>query len=363
MKTLFVGDVCPKHDDVKALFRAKDVETLFSDTVSLFEGNDVNFVNLECALTESERAIEKFGPNLKAPAETADVLKSVGVTVCGVSNNHIFDFGAEGWKDTLAAFERVGMDWTGFGNNYQDSRKNYVVEKDGEKLCIIAVCEHEYTYALDDRMGARPFEYDTITDVRDAKEKYDRVIVVYHGGKEHCAYPSPRIVKLYRALVDNGADMVVGQHSHCICAYENYKNSHIFFGQGNFHFIWPNNASEAWNSSLAVKYDTKTNEIEFVPVVTTEKGIALAKGEEKDKILARFEKLCDSMKDGSWINGWREYVETVKHYYLDVVSKAYSDSEDSEYNTRVFAHYLDCEAHTDIWRETNKTAHLNNEDK
>ena len=363
MKTLFVGDVCPKLDEVKELFAAKATETLFSDTVSLFEGNDINFVNLECALTESENAIEKFGPNLKAPAETAEVLKSVGVTVCGVSNNHIFDFGVEGWKDTLKAFEKAGMDWTGFGDNYEDSRRNYVVEKDGETVCIIAVCEHEYTYALDDRMGARPFDcYDTIADVREAKAKYDRVIVIYHGGKEHCAYPSPRLVKLYHALADNGADMILGQHSHCICAYEKYKDSHIFFGQGNFHFIWPN-TTEAWNSCLAVKYDTKTNGIEFVPVVAGERGISLAKGEEKEKILARFDKLSASMKDGSWIDGWRAYVDTVKHYYSDVVRGAYSDLEDADHCTKVFAHYLDCEAHTDIWRESNKTAHLTNEIK
>ncbi|MBE6651651.1 MAG: CapA family protein [Ruminococcaceae bacterium] len=360
MKTLFVGDVCPKDEAVKELFRAKDVKTLFSDTVSIFEGNDINFVNLECALTESENAIEKFGPNLKAPKETAEVLKSIGVTVCGVSNNHIFDFGTEGWLDTEKAFKEAGMDYTGFGDNYEDSRKNYVVEKDGEKVCVITVCEHEYTYALENRMGARPFDcYDTIADVREAKAKYDRVIVIYHGGKEHCPYPSPRLVKLYHALADNGADMILGQHSHCICSYEKYKDSHIFFGQGNFHFVWPN-TTEAWNSCLAVKYDTKSNDIEFIPIVTGEKGISLAKGEEKEKILARFEKLCDAMKNNTWLDGWREYVATVSTYYNDVISKAYSDCEDSELYTRIFGHYLDCEAHTDIWRETNKTANETN---
>ncbi len=361
MKTLFVGDVCPKVEEVQALFRAKDIKTLFSDTVSLFEGNDINFVNLECALTESTNAIEKFGPNLKAPAETAEVLKSIGVTVCGISNNHIFDFGIEGYKDTEKALKGAGVDFTGFGENYEDSRKNYVVEKDGEKVCIITVCEHEYTYALDDRMGARPFDcYDTIADVREAKSKYDRVIVIYHGGKEHCPYPSPRLVKLYRALADNGADMVLGQHSHCICSYEKYGNSHIFFGQGNFHFVWPNTGA-GWNSCLAVKYDTKTNEIEFVPVVTGEKGISLAKGEEKDSILKRFDELCAAMKDGSWIQGWRSFVSTAGDYYTDVIRKAYTDCEDSERYTKCFGHYLDCEAHTDIWRELNKTANETNE--
>lgn len=361
MKTLFVGDVCPKSEEVQALFRAKDVEALFSDTVSLFEGNDINFVNLECALTESTNAIEKFGPNLKAPAETAEVLKSIGVTVCGISNNHIFDFGIEGYRDTVKAFEKAGMDSTGFGDNYQDSRKDYVVEKDGETVCIIAVCEHEYTYALDDRMGSRPYDcYDTIADVRAAKAKYDRVIVIYHGGKEHCAYPSPRLVKLYRALADNGADMVLGQHSHCICSYEEYNGAHLFYGQGNFHFVWPN-MTEAWNSCLAVKYDTKTNAIEFIPVVTGERGISLAKGEEKAEILARFEKLCKAKKDGSWLQGWRDFAATVKDPYTNVIAKAYTDAEDSDLYTRIFGHYLDCEAHTDIWRELNKTANHTNE--
>lgn len=361
MKTLFVGDVCPKAEEVQALFRAKDVEALFSDTVSLFEGNDINFVNLECALTESTNAIEKFGPNLKAPAETAEVLKSIGVTVCGISNNHIFDFGIEGYRDTVRAFEKAGMDFTGFGDDYEDSRKDYVVEKDGETVCIITVCEHEYTYALDDRMGARPYDcYDTVADVRAAKEKYDRVIVIFHGGKEHCPYPSPRLVKLYRALADNGADMVLGQHSHCICSYEEYNGAHLFYGQGNFHFVWPN-MGKAWNSCLAVKYDTKTNAIEFIPVVTGETGISLAKGEEKEEILARFEKLCQAKKDGSWLQGWRDFVETVKEPYLNVIAKAYTDGEDSELYTKCFGHYLDCEAHTDVWRELNKTANHTNE--
>lgn len=58
--------------------------------------------------------------------------------------------------DSIAALDAVGLLYTGFGENYEASRKNLVIEKDGEKVCIIAVCEHEYSYALEDRMGANP---------------------------------------------------------------------------------------------------------------------------------------------------------------------------------------------------------------
>ena len=79
------------------------------------------------------------------------------VFVAGIVN-HFFDFGIEGALDTLKALEEAGLGYTGFGKNYEDSRKNFVIEQDGQKICIIAVCEHEYTYALEDRMGCRPYD-------------------------------------------------------------------------------------------------------------------------------------------------------------------------------------------------------------
>ena len=184
MKTLLLGDLSPT-DVTNPLFKEKNAEKLFTDTLPLFQGNDIAFVNLECVLTESEKEIEKFGPALKACPEVADVLSEIGVNCCGLSNNHFFDYGRPALKESMEAFERTGLDTVGFGENYEDSRKNYVVEKNGETVCFIAVCEHEYTYALPDRMGCRPFdEFDTIWDIREAKAKYDKVVVIYHGGKE-----------------------------------------------------------------------------------------------------------------------------------------------------------------------------------
>ena len=133
MKTLLMGDVCATEQS-KEMFVRKDMNVLFGDTLELFKNNDVTFVNLECAITESENRIKKFGPNLKSPRETADVLKALGVNLCGLSNNHIFDFGIEGARDTMKALDEVGIDYTGFGENYEDSRKNYFVEKNGEKV-------------------------------------------------------------------------------------------------------------------------------------------------------------------------------------------------------------------------------------
>lgn len=359
MKTLLLGDICAEEKNTY-LFKEKDLQLLFNDTLPVFEGNDCTFVNLECAITESNNAIKKFGPNLKAPKETAEILKSIGVTLCGLSNNHIFDFGKEGVVDTIKALDEVEIAYTGFGNDYNDSRKNYIMEKDGEKVAFIAVCEHEYSYALEDRMGSRPFDpFETMEDIRKAKAEADRVIVLYHGAKEYCRYPSPRLVKACREMVHNGADVILCQHTHCIGCYENYKDAHIVYGQGNFHFV-AENTTDLWCHSLMVKYDTIANKIEFIPTVNTDVGIKLAKDEVKERILLSFAQRNEELANGAWKEGWHAFCESVRNTYIGTVKRAYNE-DSTEKNNACFAHYLDCEAHTDVWRELCPTYNQTNE--
>lgn len=361
MKTLLLGDVCPTTH-TKTLFEKMDTEALFTDTLELFEGNDVNFVNLECAVTESKTPIQKFGPNLSAPSNMVKILKEIGVNYVGLSNNHFFDFGIEGAKDSIRFLKEAGIAYTGFGENYEDSRKNLIIEKGGEKVCLIAVCEHEFSYALDDRMGSRPFdEYDTLEDIRKAKKENNRVIVLYHGGKEHCRYPSPRLLKTCRAMVRSGADVVLCQHTHCIGCYEEYNRGHILYGQGNFHFVGlSDNVPDSWNSLLATRYDTITNKIEFVPIVNTDTGITLAKGEEKDHIIQSFERRNRELQNGEWKKGWHDFCKKISPIYINVIKNACTD-DSKEIDNAMFAHYLDCEAHTDVWRELFPTYNQTNE--
>ena len=289
MKTLLLGDICPTYKTAE-LYKKGATGELFTDTLKLFNSKDFIFANLECALTESDGAIKKFGPNLKAPLETAQVMKDLGITCVGLSNNHIFDFGIKGYEDTKKALDSAGLEYTGFGKNLNDSRNNYYFEKNGEKICIIAVCEHEYSYALPDRMGSRPFdEFETIEDIREAKTKCNRVIVIYHGGKEYCQYPSPRLQRAFRAMARAGADVILGQHSHCISTYEYYENCHILYGQGNFHFVKPSDF-DVWYTAFAVEYDTISGEINFVPVRANDHSISLIEGNEKTQLMNEFKK-------------------------------------------------------------------------
>ncbi len=365
MKALLLGDVCATRTTEKAFYN-RDSAALFGEIASIFEKCDVKIVNLECALTERDCPIKKIGPSIKSPLQTADVLASIGVNYCNLSNNHSFDYGKKGIEDTKNALERVGIQWTGFGENEEDARKNLVIEQNGERIAIIAVSEHEYNYALPDRMGARAFDpYDTLDDIRAAKAEADRVIVLYHGGKEFSPMPSPRLHKLCHAMAKAGADVILTQHSHCIGCYEKFENCHILYGQGNFCFvrdpeIVPQDSSfDSWNSCLAVFYDTQTHEMEFRPIVCKKdaSGLRFPSEEEEKQILSDFSKRSERLSDGKWIMDWKQFCIDIGSKYLKYAHCEHVTPKEKE----IFAHFLDCEAHTDVWRELCQTMHLSNE--
>jgi len=359
MKLIICGDLSVTTDSVES-FAAKDPQAAFHDVCDLFASADRTIVNLECALTDSENRIKKCGPNLKGPKETADTMKAAGVTDCTLSNNHIFDFGKEGFWDTIEQLDRTGITHTGWGKNYEDSRRNVTFEQDGIRVTLVNVCEHEYSYATENRVGARPFdEFETMQDIREAKKNADHVIVVYHGGKELCRYPSPRLMKACREMVRCGADAVFCQHSHCIGTYEFFEGGHILYGQGNFHFV-TKKEYEGWNEGLAACLEISKEQINlsFEPVIGEGAGIRMATAEEKDTILRAMEERNKSILDGTWKLHWHEFCESQLEKYLKAAGFLDRYTPD-EYQR--FAHYLDCEAHTDVWREIFPTWNATNE--
>lgn len=360
MKILIGGDIVPKTDEVKQLFIDGDIKTLFGDVCDLIKSADRTIINLECALTNADCEIAKFGPCLKADPRCADTLKKLGVTDVTLSNNHVFDFGIQGLKDTMDSLTKAGLPYTGVGENDTDSRKPYIIEQDGKKIGIINVCEHEYSYALPNRIGANPYDpYLTMQDIRELKKRTDYLIVIYHGGKEHCKYPSPRLRNLCREMVLCGADVVLTQHSHCIGCYEEYEGGHILYGQGNFHFCWQGH-QELWYTSLLVELEIdKTLSIKFIPLVTLENGIDVATGAKAEEIMDTFKLRNEELANGKWREGWHAFCESVKWMYSGAL-KGLETPETTEHQQQNFAHYLDCEAHTDVWRELYPTWNLTN---
>ena len=114
MKLLIGADVVPTSA-TEELFVKGDARALFGKVCDLAKDADRVIINLETALTNHDGKIKKFGPNIKGVPECTAGLKALGVTDVMLSNNHVFDYGIKGLRDTMKALDDAGIPYTGVG--------------------------------------------------------------------------------------------------------------------------------------------------------------------------------------------------------------------------------------------------------
>ncbi|MEA4889808.1 MAG: CapA family protein [Clostridiaceae bacterium] len=365
MRIFIGGDITPT-DITKPGFDRGDIVSLFGDIPELLKTGDRVIANLECALTQSDTPIRKCGPNLRGRPAYAQVLRQAGITDVGLANNHVFDFGRPGYDDTLRALAAAGLPYTGVGENEQDARRTHYMDIEGKKIALLAFAEHEYSYALDDRAGVRGFDpYDALEDIALARSQADYVLVTYHGGKEQSRFPSPRLRKACRAMARAGANAVLCQHSHCIGAYEEYRGAHLLYGQGNFNFVGYIDHPH-WKNGLLVQLDLDAacrSTITFHPLVAAAGGVTLAGEAERARLLGELRERSELLQDEkAWLAEWHQFCADLAPQYRQAVAGAFPDHQ-SPVPEQIFPHYLDCEAHTDVWRELYPTWHREKTDE
>ena len=363
MTLLFGADLVPTPLTEKN-FVEKNHKVVWGDIDKIVKQYDRFIVNLECALTKNEAGIMKFGPCIKADPLCAESLKDFGVTDVMLANNHVFDFGKKGLQDTIDSLDRVGLPYAGVGKDDVDCRKIYYIEDSSVKVAIVNVCEHEYSYALPNRMGTNPYDvFKTMREIKEAKQNADHVIVVYHGGKEHSGYPSPRLLDHMREMVLSGASVVLTQHSHCIGCYEEYKGGHIVYGQGNLNFL-VDTKGESWKTSLMVGVEINGGDVKlnFHPIYQKADGMDIATGDLEKEIMDGFNARNEELKNGEWVKGWDAFCKEMEGMYNYMLSPAYAiDFKNEEQGKQVYAHFLDCEAHLDVMKHMFRSWNLDNE--
>lgn len=239
---LIAGDTCPIGRN-QALFQKGDAHSLLNDLQTEFDKAAMSIVNLECPLIAKESPIEKCGPNLGVPVDCVNGLKAMNIDVVGLANNHIMDHGTQGLRTTLRVLEEHDIAYVGAGENLSAASKILIREVQGVRFGILAVAEHEFGIASIDAHGANPLDIiDVVRNIKTHRDSFDRLIVLLHGGNELYEYPRPGLMTICHFLVEQGANTVICQHSHCAGCKEIYHGAPIIYGQGNFLFDYPSTA-------------------------------------------------------------------------------------------------------------------------
>lgn len=211
----------------------------FSHVRSVLQAADLRFANLESVLTVRPLPSPKTSrsyPIIKGPPQGAEALSRAGFDVVSVANNHIFDFFAPGFDDTLKSLARVQIAAVGAGKNDSQAYAPHISTVKGVRIGWLAYASGVNRPAHGDAVVARRWGPAPIAAVRKLRSQVDVLLVSVHWGQEGKHTPIPKQTQFAHALIDAGVDVVIGHHPHVLQSVEVYRDRPIFYSLGNFLF-------------------------------------------------------------------------------------------------------------------------------
>jgi hypothetical protein len=234
------GDIMLGTDYPKNILPDDDGVSFLQHVTPLLSSADIAFGNLEGVLMDGGEPVKECNnPNVcylfRSPTRYAQHLDAAGFDVMSLANNHARDFGEEGRDASMAALDAVGIRHSGRAGTAASW------ELDGLRIAMIAFSPTKGSWNLLDVDLA-------VWAVSGLAQQHDVVIVSFHGGAEgfdgaerigfgmELAYGEKRgnVVEFSHAVIDAGADLVVGHGPHVPRAMEIYKDRLIAYSLGNF---------------------------------------------------------------------------------------------------------------------------------
>lgn len=221
--------------------------TLSDELARLLDTCQVRSCNFEAPVGGCGKPNIKIGVSLCQAHNAPHLVEQVGFNLVSLANNHIFDYGAEALKATIAAF-RVPI--IGAGMSAKETFKPYFTTVNGCKFGFLSMGEAEFGAIIDEGEGFAWVNHPLANEaIKRAKAECDVLLIQVHAGVEQIEIPLPEWRQRYRELIDMGADAVIGGHPHVPQGWETYRGKPILYSIGNFFFA-TNNPHPLWNNGL-----------------------------------------------------------------------------------------------------------------
>lgn len=304
MKITFLGDVALISENMESTYKPT--------TPYVF---NLEYVNIQ-GLLEPKPIAGKI--NLSSSDTCFEKVFGSDPIAVNVVNNHIYDFGDSGFQNTLSDMSKKGI------LNVTDEPVFL-----NEKVCL-------FSYMLLKNNGYFQFDYEiakkNIEMVRDKKAD-TRIVVQLHWGIEHHPSENAEQREVAHWLIENGVDLVIGHHPHCLQPAEEYKGKMIFYSLGNTLFgdiSLPSHYDETltatrtyrvkwqkWNrKSIAVIYDDEINRVVSIDALY-QKGNKLTcvkRNIKKETLICKNERFSNM-------------IYKLRKYYLFFVSNMFVDGK------------------------------------
>ena len=232
---VFVGDIMLDELPGEAVARGEDP---FAAVAPMLDQADLAVGNLECAVALGGKAVDKPFAFRAHPRVLDMVARHLGAV--SLANNHSADFGTSGLLETMERLTAARIPYFGAGKNLSEAHRPLVVERKGVRVALLGYDEYQPRWfeAGPTTPGVAWSEDEQIVrDMRAARAAGAHIVIpVIHWGWENEPLPCPRQRRLAHALIDAGADAVVGGHPHVTQSPEVYQGKPIVYSLGNFVF-------------------------------------------------------------------------------------------------------------------------------
>lgn len=188
--------------------------------------NDFDFIiaNLEGPIVEMDKKLcQGKAYNFQFASTTPALLKSVGINIVNIANNHIYDCYGRGVESTKKYLKEAEIDYVGD----EVVEKSFIIKNIGDKKIVFI--------GLDRTISSTPISnfYELIKNL---KLSNDYIVANIHWGEEYRLVETADQKTVAHGLVDSGADVIFGHHPHVIEPVEVYKDKAVFYSLGNFVF-------------------------------------------------------------------------------------------------------------------------------
>ena len=258
---IFPQDPLPKNNEM-------------AEVAAVLRSADFAFGNLETPVSERGEAIEKF-INMRMPPELLTDVMDMGFQVLTLANNHMMDFGELAFLDTLTHLQERNLTYVGAGVDLETAWEAKILSKGDFRVAFLGGCStlgpglaagenrpgiapiriteayNADPWAGMEQPGSAPYVFTqawqedldrAVAAIDNVPDDVDLVVVAMHWG-----VPPPwrsrfqdglsdYQIEVGHALIDAGADVIIGHHPHSLQEIEIYEDAPIFYSLGNFVF-------------------------------------------------------------------------------------------------------------------------------
>lgn len=269
---VFVGDIMLSRAIGRIMANENDWSYPFREIRNTIAAADLAVGNLEGPISNrgaNQGSIYSFRADPRAVIGLADA----GFDVLTVANNHIWDYGPDAIRDTLTYLAAAGIAAVGGGEDSGSAHAPAFRTINGIRIAFLG-----YTNLIPrnrDHPDASPasayLDLDAaLADIARARTEADIVVVLIHWGNEYETRALSLQRDIARALIDNGATLVIGHHPHVVQEVEQYGGGLVAYSLGNF--VFDQNFSPDTKRGLMLRVILNRNGIESfeeIPIAFT----------------------------------------------------------------------------------------------